>query len=45
MRQACRGFTLLEVMVVMVLVGVLLGMVGLATGSTPRAWPDRRPTP
>lgn len=35
MRQACRGFTLLELMVVMVLVGVLLGMVGLATGSTP----------
>ncbi|WP_347903425.1 type II secretion system minor pseudopilin GspH [Pseudomonas purpurea] len=33
MRQACRGFTLLELMVVMVLIGVLLGMVGLATGN------------
>ncbi len=35
MRQACRGFTLLELMVVMVLIGVLLGMVGLATGNPP----------
>lgn len=35
MRQACRGFTLLELMVVMVLIGILLGMVGLATGSNP----------
>ncbi|RON10744.1 type II secretion system protein GspH [Pseudomonas brassicacearum] len=35
MRQACRGFTLLELMVVMVLIGVLLGMVSLATGTSP----------
>jgi len=31
----CRGFTLLELMVVLVLVGVLLGMVSLASGGSP----------
>lgn len=35
MRQACQGFTLLELMVVMVLIGVLLGMVGLTSGNAP----------
>lgn len=34
-RQQCQGFTLLELMVVMVLIGVLLGMVGLASGNHP----------
>jgi general secretion pathway protein H len=31
----CRGFTLLELMIVLVLVGVLLGMVSLASGGSP----------
>lgn len=35
MRQRCRGFTLLELMVVMVLIGVMLGMVSLAGGNNP----------
>jgi len=35
MRQRCRGFTLLELMIVIVLIGVLLGMVSFATGSNP----------
>lgn len=35
MRQRCRGFTLLELMVVMVLIGVLLGLVSLVGGSNP----------
>lgn len=35
MKQRCRGFTLLELMIVIVLVGVLLGMVSLATGGSP----------
>ena len=35
MRQRCRGFTLLELMVVMVLIGMLLGMVGLVGGTNP----------
>ncbi|TWC10535.1 MULTISPECIES: type II secretion system minor pseudopilin GspH [unclassified Pseudomonas] len=32
MYRHCRGFTLLELMVVIVLIGVLLGTVGLAIG-------------
>jgi general secretion pathway protein H len=35
MRQRCRGFTLLELMIVIVVIGVLLGMVSLATGGNP----------
>lgn len=35
MKQRCRGFTLLELMIVIVLIGVLLGMVSLATGGSP----------
>ena len=35
MRHHCRGFTLLELMVVIVLIGVLLGMVSFATGPNP----------
>lgn len=35
MRQSSKGFTLLELMVVMVLIGVILGMVGLTKGSSP----------
>ena len=35
MRQRCRGFTLLELMIVIVLIGVLLGMVSLAAGQNP----------
>jgi general secretion pathway protein H len=35
MRQRCRGFTLLELMIVIVLIGVLLGMVSFAIGSNP----------
>lgn len=35
MRQGCRGFTLLELMVVMVIIGLLLGMVSLVTGPNP----------
>ena len=36
MRQGCRGFTLLEMMIVIVLIGALLGMVRLATGPDPQ---------
>ncbi|MGX9382364.1 type II secretion system minor pseudopilin GspH [Pseudomonas sp. JQ36] len=35
MRQRCRGFTLLELMVVMLLIGMLLGMVSLVGGNNP----------
>jgi general secretion pathway protein H len=35
MPRRCRGFTLLEMMIVIVLVGVLVGMVSLATGVNP----------
>lgn len=35
MGRGCRGFTLLELMIVIVLIGVLLGMVNLATGINP----------
>lgn len=35
MRRGCRGFTLLELMIVIVLIGVLVGMVGFATGLNP----------
>ncbi|MHC8322768.1 type II secretion system minor pseudopilin GspH [Pseudomonas sp. GB2N2] len=35
MGQRCRGFTLLELMIVIVLVGVLLGMVSFAVGPNP----------
>ncbi|HCS42966.1 MAG TPA: type II secretion system protein GspH [Pseudomonas sp.] len=35
MRSHCRGFTLLELMIVIVLIGVLLGMVSFATGPNP----------
>lgn len=31
----CRGFTLLELMVVIALMGIVLGAVGLATGQSP----------
>ncbi|VVN45227.1 hypothetical protein PS862_00407 [Pseudomonas fluorescens] len=36
MRCHCRGFTLLELMIVIVLIGVLLGMVSFATGPNPK---------
>lgn len=35
MGRHCRGFTLLELMVVIVLIGTLLGMVSLASGPSP----------
>ena len=35
MPRRCRGFTLLELMIVLVLIGVLMGMVSFATGSSP----------
>ena len=35
MKHCCRGFTLLELMIVMVLAGVLLGMVSFAVGGHP----------
>ncbi|WP_237883749.1 type II secretion system minor pseudopilin GspH [Pseudomonas sp. PGPR40] len=35
MRRRCQGFTLLELMIVIVLIGVLLGMVSFATGPNP----------
>ena len=35
MPRGCRGFTLLELMIVIVLVGVLVGMVSFATGMNP----------
>ncbi len=35
MRHRCRGFTLLELMIVMVLIGILMGMVSFATGPNP----------
>lgn len=35
MGRGCRGFTLLELMVVIVLMGVLAGMVSLAIGPSP----------
>ena len=35
MEKRCRGFTLLELMIVIVVIGVLLGMVSLATGVSP----------
>lgn len=35
MGRLCRGFTLIELMVVIVLIGVLLGMVSLAGGKSP----------
>lgn len=35
MRRFCRGFTLLELMIVIVLIGVLAGMVSFATGMNP----------
>jgi len=35
MRRSCRGFTLLELMIVIVLIGVLVGMVSFATGMNP----------
>jgi general secretion pathway protein H len=35
MRHRCRGFTLLELMIVIVLIGVLLGMVSFAAGVNP----------
>jgi general secretion pathway protein H len=35
MPRRCRGFTLLELMIVMVLIGVLVGMVSVATGMNP----------
>ncbi|VVP97465.1 hypothetical protein PS918_03832 [Pseudomonas fluorescens] len=35
MRRACQGFTLLELMIVIVLIGVLVGMVSFATGINP----------
>lgn len=35
MQQRCRGFTLLELMVVIVLIGVLAGMVSFASGTSP----------
>jgi general secretion pathway protein H len=35
MPSRCRGFTLLELMIVIVLIGVLVGMVSFATGMNP----------
>ncbi len=35
MGRHCQGFTLLELMVVIVLIGVLAGMVSFATGASP----------
>lgn len=35
MRQCCRGFTLLELMVVIVVIGVLLGMASFVVGPNP----------
>lgn len=35
MGHRCRGFTLLELMIVIVLIGVLVGMVSFATGPNP----------
>ncbi|MHC8364825.1 type II secretion system minor pseudopilin GspH [Pseudomonas sp. ZT5P21] len=35
MRQRCRGFTLLELMIVIVVIGVLLGMVSFVVGPNP----------
>jgi general secretion pathway protein H len=35
MLRRCRGFTLLELMLVIVLIGVLAGMVSFATGMNP----------
>ncbi|MEJ5060381.1 MULTISPECIES: type II secretion system minor pseudopilin GspH [unclassified Pseudomonas] len=35
MRRRCRGFTLLELMIVIVLIGVLAGMVSFTTGVNP----------
>jgi general secretion pathway protein H len=35
MPRRCRGFTLLELMIVIVLIGVLVGMVSFATGVHP----------
>jgi general secretion pathway protein H len=35
MRRRCEGFTLLELMIVLVLIGVLVGMVSFATGMSP----------
>lgn len=35
MQRRCRGFTLLELMVVIVLIGILAGMVHFATGASP----------
>ncbi|MFU2326511.1 type II secretion system minor pseudopilin GspH [Pseudomonas sp. NFX98] len=35
MRCRCQGFTLLELMIVIVLIGVLVGMVSFATGMNP----------
>ncbi|WP_339503713.1 type II secretion system minor pseudopilin GspH [Pseudomonas sp. RL_105y_Pfl2_101] len=35
MGRHCQGFTLLELMVVIVLIGILAGMVSFATGSSP----------
>jgi len=33
--RRCRGFTLLELMVVIALIGIVLGVAGLATGQSP----------
>ena len=35
MQRHCRGFTLLELMIVIVVIGVLLGMVSFASGPNP----------
>ena len=35
MPRRCRGFTLLELMVVIALMGIVLGAVGLTAGNTP----------
>lgn len=35
MRRRCAGFTLLELMIVIVLIGVLLGLVSFASGLNP----------